>query len=116
MHKLSKPFPINRPMNQTAARKSKGELLMITRSVTLDSNDFFHARPAAKIADTARTYESVIMVMLGTEIADAKDPLSLMRLSHPKGSPVDILADGADEQNALNAVVGEIQKEFSLVS
>lgn len=103
-------------MNQTAARKSKGELLMITRSVTLDSNDFFHARPAAKIADTARTYESVIMVMLGTEIADAKDPLSLMRLSHPKGSPVDILADGADEQNALNAVVGEIQKEFSLVS
>lgn len=89
---------------------------MITRSVTLDSNDFFHARPAAKIADTARTYESVIMVMLGTEIADAKDPLSLMRLSHPKGSPVDILADGADEQNALNAIVGEIQKEFSLVS
>ena len=67
---------------------------MITRSVTLDSNDFFHARPAA----------------------DAKDPLSLMRLSHPKGSAVDILADGTDEQKALDAVVEEIRKEFSLVS
>ena len=49
---------------------------MITGSVTLDAKDFFHARPAAKIAGTAKTYESVIMVMLGTEIADAKDPLS----------------------------------------
>ena len=89
---------------------------MITRSVTFDSNDFFHARPAAKIAGTASTYESVIMVMLGTEIADAKDPLSLMRLSHPKGSAVDILADGTDEQKALDAVVEEIRKEFSPVS
>lgn len=89
---------------------------MITRSITLDSNDFFHARPAAKISITAKTYESVIMVMLGTEIADAKDPLSLMRLSHPRGSSVDILADGTDEQKALEAVVKEIQKEFSLVS
>ena len=85
---------------------------MITRSITLDSNDFFHARQAAKIAGTANTYESVIMVMLGTEIADAKDPLSLMRLSHPKGSAVDILADGTDEQKALDAVVEIIGKEF----
>ena len=89
---------------------------MITRSVTLSSNDFFHARPAAKIAGTAKTYESVIRVMLGTEIADAKDPLSLMRLSHPKGSAIDILADGTDEQKALDAIVEEFQKEFSLVS
>lgn len=89
---------------------------MITRSITLDSHAFFHARPAAKVAGTAKTYESVIMVMLGTEIADAKDPLSLMRLSHPKGASVDILADGTDEQKALEAVINEIQKEFSPAS
>ena len=86
---------------------------MITRSITLDSNDFFHARPAAKIAGTANTYESVIMVMLGTEIADAKDPLSLMRLSHPKGSSVDILADGPDEATAITGVIQAIQEEFT---
>ena len=86
---------------------------MITRSITLDSNDFFHARPAAKIAGTANTYESVIMVMLGTEIADAKDPLSLMRLSHPKGSSVDILADGPDETTAITGVIQAIQEEFT---
>ena len=85
---------------------------MISKSVTLSSNDFFHARPAAKIADAAKSYESVIMVMLGTEIADAKNAFSLMRLSHPKGSAVDILADGTDEQKALDAVVEIIGKEF----
>ena len=35
-----------------------------------------------------------------------------MRLSHPKGSAVDILADGTDEQKALDAVVEIIGKEF----
>ena len=89
---------------------------MITGSVTLDAKDFFHARPAAKIAGTAKTYESVIMVMLGTEIADAKDPLSLMRLSHPQGSTVDVLADGTDEQKALNAVMEEIRREFAVAA
>ena len=85
---------------------------MFTRSITLDSNEFFHARPAAKIAGTAKTYESVIMVMLGTEIADAKDPLSLMRLSHPKGAAVDIMADGPDETAALEDISETIQNAF----
>lgn len=86
---------------------------MITRSVTLGQDDFFHARPAARIADAAKTYESVIMVMLGTEIADAKNAFSLMRLSHPKGSAVDILADGTDEETAITGVIQAIQEEFS---
>ena len=85
---------------------------MITRSIMLDPDEFFHARPAAKIAGTAKTYESVIMVMLGTEIADAKDPLSLMRLSHPKGTAVDIMADGPDETAALEEITAAIQNAF----
>ena len=88
---------------------------MITRSVTLGQDDFFHARPAARIADAAKTYESVIMVMLGTEIADAKNVFSLMRLSHPKGSYVDILADGPDETTAITGMVKAMQEEFTFI-
>lgn len=88
---------------------------MITRTLTLNPDNFFHARPAAKIAGTANTYESVIMVMLGTEIADAKDALSLMRLSHPDGASVDILADGPDEADALQGVEEAVREEFSLI-
>ena len=86
---------------------------MTTRTIILGPDDFFHARPSARIAEKARSCESVIMVMLGTEIADAKDALSLMRLSHPKGSSVDILADGPDESSALEEIVETVQQEFS---
>ncbi len=87
---------------------------MVTRTITLGSKDFFHARPAARIAGTAKLYESVVMVMLGTEIADARDAFSLMRLSHPDGSSLELLADGTDEQAAVEAVLEVIKKEFSI--
>ncbi len=88
---------------------------MTTRTLTLNPDNFFHARPAAKIAGTASSYESVIMVILGTETADAKDALSLMRLGHPGSTPVDILADGPDETDALQGVAEVIREEFLLV-
>lgn len=76
--------------------------------------DFFHARPSAHIAEEAKAFGSVIMIALGTSIADAKDPVSLMKLGHPKGTPVDLMADGFDEQAALEAVYKAMQKEFTL--
>lgn len=87
---------------------------MTTRTITLGSKDFFHARPAARIAGTAKLYESVVMIMLGTEIADAKDAVSLMRLSHPNGLSLDVMTDGPDEQTASNAVLEAIKQEFSI--
>lgn len=87
---------------------------MTTRTITLGSNDFFHARPAARIAGTAKLYESVVMIMLGTEIADAKDAVSLMRLSHPNGLSLDVMTDGPDEQTAADAVLEAMKQEFSV--
>lgn len=87
---------------------------MTTRTIKLAPKDFFHARPSAMIADAARSYESVIMVMLGTEIADAKDSLSLMRLSHPNGSPVELMADGSDEASAIDGVLKAVENEFTI--
>lgn len=86
---------------------------MTTKTITLGPADFFHARPAAQISAAARPFGSVIMVASGTAVADAKDALSLMRLGHPDGTPVDLLADGPDELEALEAVLHVIQKEFS---
>lgn len=82
---------------------------MIQKTITLDPKAFFHARPAAKISSMVKDFDSVIMVMVGTEIADAKNPVSLMRLGHPNGSPIDLIADGPDEEAALAAILEEIQ-------
>ncbi len=85
---------------------------MTTRTITLNPGAFFHARPAARIAESAKRFDSVIMMALGTEIADARNPLSLMRLSHPDDSPVELIADGPDEEAALDEVLRVIKKEL----
>lgn len=87
---------------------------MTSKTITLASADYFHARPAAQIAAAAKPFKSVVMVTLGTGVADAKDALSLMRLGHPGGTPVELFADGPDEQEALKAVLEAVGKAFTL--
>jgi len=86
---------------------------MITRMIQSNSKDFFHARPAALIASRAKDFESVIMVIVNKETANAKNPIALMRLCHPNGNMVEILADGPDEKAAAKAVAEVIEKIFN---
>lgn len=85
---------------------------MTTIKLTLNEDDFFHARPAAVVAAAAKRFGSIIMVALGTEIADGKDAMSLMRLSHPRGRTVELIADGPDEAAALEAVSTALRSCF----
>jgi len=77
-------------------------------TIALEQQVLLHARPAAIIAAVAKEYESVVLVSAGTQIADAKDPLSLMRLGCKQG--IELLADGSDEQAALDAVAAVMRK------
>ncbi len=86
---------------------------MLSKTMTLAPEDFFHARPASQIAAGAKPFQSMVMVCLGTEIADAKNAFALMRLSHPRGGPIDLLADGSDEAEALAAVERAVREAFS---
>ncbi len=87
---------------------------MTAIKLTLREDDFFHARPAAVTAAAAKRFDSVVMVALGTELADGKDALSLMRLSHPRGRDVELIADGPGEAAALEAVAAAIRQCFEL--
>lgn len=85
---------------------------MTAKTILLRREDFFHARPAALVASAAKPFASVLMVALGPEVADAKNAFSLMRLSRPDGRPVELLADGPDEAQAVEAVEAAIRKAF----
>ncbi|MCD8189743.1 MAG: HPr family phosphocarrier protein [Clostridiales bacterium] len=86
---------------------------MTVIKLNLHEDDFFHARPAAVTA-AARRFESIMMVALGTELADGKDAMSLMRLSHPRGRTVELIADGPDETAALEAVAAALRQCFEM--
>lgn len=78
---------------------------MLIRTVELRDPILFHARPAAWIASEAKKYESVILFTADGQMADAKKPLSIMRLGDAKDRKVEIISDGSDETEAMQAMV-----------
>ena len=47
---------------------------MLIKSITMRPGAHFHARPAADLAVLARQFESVLLISVGEELADAKTP------------------------------------------
>ncbi len=77
---------------------------MLTKMIWLSEKVGFHARPAGQVAAAARKYRSMITLQSDEWMADAKSALSVMRLGFPPGGRVEIITDGADEAEALEAL------------
>ena len=73
---------------------------MLIKSITMRPGAHFHARPAADLAVLARQFESVLLISVGEELADAKNALALMRLPKPAGGIIELTASGPDEEEA----------------
>jgi phosphocarrier protein len=70
-----------------------------------------HARAASKLAELTAKYESDIRVGQ-TKMVDGKSILSLMMLAAVKGTELKIEVSGADEDQALRAIVALIEDGF----
>lgn len=77
---------------------------MLTKAVQLSERVGFHACPAGQVAAVAQKYRSMVMLQTDERVADAKRPLSVMRLGFPPGGRVEIISDGEDEAEALKAL------------
>jgi phosphocarrier protein FPr/phosphocarrier protein len=69
-----------------------------------------HARPAARIADTAKRFSSDIAVVAGTKRASARSPVALMALNVAGGARVTLAATGEDAEAALAAVSALVER------
>ena len=63
-----------------------------------------HARAAAKFVHLAARYQSQITVARESREMDGKSIMGLLLLAAARGSVVTISADGADEQEAIDAL------------
>ncbi len=75
---------------------------MLKKAVLLDEKARFHARPAARIAEAAGKYESVIWLEGTGVFADCKKLLALMKVKVPASGLIEIHADGPDEEEAVS--------------
>ena len=85
---------------------------MTTRSVTIVNTLGLHARAAARFVHLASSFTSQIRVTRGPRTMDGKSILGLLLLSAGRGSVIEISADGADEEQAVEALEALVAKGF----
>ena len=80
-------------------------------TVTVKEASGLHARPAGIIAKTAATFASSITLQNGEKTADAKRLLSILSLAAKQGDNLTITVEGADEEQALEAIKNAVEAE-----
>ena len=79
---------------------------MVKRQVTITNRLGLHARAAAQLVRMASSFQSAVRLerVDGTATADAKSILSVLMLAASRGTELRATADGADENEALEAL------------
>ena len=74
---------------------------MISRGVTICNSVGLHARPATFFVQKANSYKSSIWVEKEDCRVNAKSLLGVLSLGITKGTTITLIADGADESDAV---------------
>jgi len=85
---------------------------MITREVTISNKLGLHARAAAKLTKLAGSFACEVWMSRGERRINAKSIMGVMMLAAGKGSQVTLETSGAQEQEALHALLELIDGKF----
>jgi phosphocarrier protein len=86
---------------------------MKTREVVITNASGLHARPATFFIQKANCYKSTIWVEKDNRRVNAKSLLGVLSLGIAQGMTVTLVADGADEEGALNGLAQLIDSGFA---
>ena len=86
---------------------------MISKEVVIDNQVGLHARPATFFIQKANEVKSSIWVEKEERRVNAKSLLGVLSLGIVKGTAVKIIADGVDEEEAIETLSALIDSDFS---
>ncbi len=86
---------------------------MVSRDVTIKNNVGLHARPATFFIQKANSYKSSVWVEREDRRINAKSLLGVLSLGIVKGMTITIIADGQDENEAVDGLAGLIDTGFN---
>ncbi|MGL3819458.1 phosphoenolpyruvate--protein phosphotransferase [Sphingopyxis sp. R3-92] len=92
------------PVTQEARRRSD-DGTVIEQALKLSLPHGIHARPAARIGETARGFEADIHLVKGEKRGDARSTVALIALGTSFGDEIIVQARGGDAEAALAAIV-----------
>jgi phosphocarrier protein HPr len=85
---------------------------MTSQAVKVTNESGIHARPASLFLQAATSFQSNITITKDGKTGNAKSLLGLLSLGIKKGSDITINADGADEKEAVEALVKLVESKF----
>lgn len=85
---------------------------MIKTSITVSNKAGLHARAAAKMVETATKFSSSVELGSSEKMVDGKSILAIMLLAAPLGTNLDLVIDGKDEKEALEAILILVENRF----
>ena len=88
-------------------------LSVISKEVTINNQVGLHARPATFFIQKANEFKSSIWIEREERRVNAKSLLGVLSLGIVKGTAVNIVADGVDENEAIATLSELIDSDFS---
>ena len=86
---------------------------MCVKDVVIQNQVGLHARPATFFIQKANEYKSSIWVEKDERKVNAKSLLGVLSLGITKGTSINIIADGSDEEDAVNTLVNLVASNFT---
>ena len=85
---------------------------MISREVLISNNIGLHARPATFFIQKANSYKCSIWVEKEERRVNAKSLLGVLSLGIVKGMTITVMADGPDENEAVDGLIELVNTGF----
>lgn len=86
---------------------------MYSKQVVVTNDVGLHARPATFFIQKANEYKSSIWVEKDTRKVNAKSLLGVLSLGIVNESKITVIADGVDEDKAVDALIELIEKQLA---
>ena len=86
---------------------------MFSKEVVVQNQVGLHARPATFFIQKANEFKSSIWVEKEERKVNAKSLLGVLSLGITKGTTINIIADGLDEEEAVTTLVNLIASNFT---
>ena len=85
---------------------------MITTTTTISNKLGLHARASAKLTKLAGSFPCEVWISKGERRVNAKSIMGVMMLAAGIGSEVELETDGAQEQEAMDALLALMADKF----
>jgi phosphocarrier protein HPr len=86
---------------------------MISKKVKIQTADGLHMKPANEFVKLAKNFKSKIFISKDGKRINGKSLLSILALAAGMGNELEIITDGSDENEAVDALVNLVENNFN---